>query len=94
MTELVLRVLLVIRLMICLRYLSFIIQLSRRRIKNSVRIVMSANVIKASISLFLVLIRVLVLGLMKVTLGPTVVLMLLLLARIVVAYHFTLVEVF
>ena len=94
MTELVLRVLLVIRLMICLRYLSFIIQLSRRRIKNSVRIVMSANVIKASISLFLVLIRVLALGLMKVTLGPTVVLMLLLLARIVVAYHFTLVEVF
>ena len=88
MTELVLRVLLVIRLMICLRYLSFIIQLSRRRIKNSVRIVMSANVIKASISLFLVLIRVLVLGLMKVTLGPIVVLMLLLLARIVVAYHF------
>ena len=74
--------------MICLRYLSFIIQLSRRRIKNSVRIVMSANVIKTSIPLFLVLIRVLVLGLMKVTLGPIVVLMLLLLARIVVAYHF------
>ena len=55
---------------------------------------MGANVIKASISLFLISIRVLVLGLMEVALGPTAVLMLLLLARIVAAYHFTLEEVF
>ena len=84
MTELVLGVVLVERLKICLRYLYFIIELSG---KNSVRIVLGANVIKSSISLFLISIRVTVLGLVKAVVGPTALLMLLLLSRIAAAYH-------
>ena len=72
------------RLKICLRYLYFIIELSG---KNSVRIVLGANVIKSSISLFLISIRVMVLGLVKAVVGPTALLMLLLLSRIAAAYH-------
>ena len=72
------------RLKICLRYLYFIIKLSR---KNSVRIVLGANVIKSSISLLLVSIRVMVLRLVKAIVGPTALLMLLLLSRIAAAYH-------
>ena len=80
--------------MICLRNVVGYDILGGSLNKNSVRIIMGANVIKASISLFLISIRVLVLGLMEVALGPTAVLMLLLLARIAAAYHFTLEEVF
>ena len=72
------------RLKICLRYLYFIIKLSR---KNSVRIVLGANVIKSSITLLLVSIRVMVLRLVKAIVGPTALLMLLLLSRIAAAYH-------
>ena len=80
--------------MICLRNVVGYDILGGTLNENSVRIIMGANVIKASISLFLVSIRVLVLGLMEVALGPTAVLMLLLLARIAAAYHFTLEELF
>ena len=82
------------RQMICLRNVVGYDILGGSLNKNSVRIIMGANVIKASISLFLISIRVLVLGLMEVALGPTAVLMLLLLARVAAAYHFTLEEVF
>lgn len=68
---------------ICLRYLYFKRRVVRRfLIINTVRIVMGANFVKASISLFLVSILVLVLALMKATVGPTAVRMLLLLACI------------
>ena len=80
--------------MICLRNMVGYDILGSTLNKNSVRIIMGANVIKASISLFLISIWVLILSLMEVALGPTAVLMLLLLVRIVAAYHFTLEELF
>ena len=49
---------------------------------------MGANVVKTSNLLLVIAIRVLVMGLMKATVGPTTVL-LLLLARIAAAYHLT-----
>ena len=74
--------------MICLRNVVGYDILGGTLNENSVRIIMGANVIIASIMMFLITIWVLVLGLIEVALGPTAVLMLLLLARIDAAYHF------
>ena len=80
--------------MICLRNVVGYDILRGTLYENSVRIIMGANVIIASIMMFLITIWVLVLGLIEVALGPTAVLMLLLLARIDAAYHFGLEVVF